>query len=183
MQINLIPQDEKENGLRYWVEVCSILAKEIPFLNIYLDHKVMDDISCSSIDVYLISNEKMIELNNRFRGKNKTTDVLTFNSFEVDIEQKGDSFKLLDIITETPFSSNELLAEIFICQDVAQTQAQEFGHSIEDEITRLLIHGSIHALGFDHEQSSKEAKFMLKQEKILLEKFNTTKKIVPVTVI
>jgi probable rRNA maturation factor len=68
------------------------------------------------------------ELNLRFRGKNKTTDVLSFPSGETDP-----------------------IGDVAISLGRARAQARERGHSIEEEICVLLLHGVLHLLGMDHE--------------------------------
>jgi probable rRNA maturation factor len=70
----------------------------------------------------------MRELNRKFRRKNKTTDVLTF---------RGDD------------SSH--LGDIVISIDQARRQAADEKHSLATEIRYLVLHGILHALGYDHE--------------------------------
>jgi len=68
------------------------------------------------------------KLNLQFRGKDAATDVLSF-----------------------PSGQNNPLGDIAISLGHARAQAREFGHSTEDEICILLLHGVLHLLGMDHE--------------------------------
>ena len=81
-----------------------------------------------------IGDAKMKELNSRFRGKNKTTDVLSFP-----IEANG----------------KKVEGEIYISLPQARRQAALFGNKAEGEILRLSAHGFLHLLGYDHEDDAK----------------------------
>lgn len=81
-----------------------------------------------------VSDRKMRELNNRFRGKNLTTDVLSFpfeaEEFETDEDNLGD---------------------IVISVEQAEKQAAENNLVFEAEIKQLILHGILHLCGYDHE--------------------------------
>jgi probable rRNA maturation factor len=85
----------------------------------------------------------MVGLNQRFRAEGKPTDVLSFSLLEGDhAEFHGD-----------------LLGEVVIDVEVAARQASRFGHGLDTEMIRLLIHGTLHLLGHDH-QREEEARAM-----------------------
>ena len=101
------------------------------------------------VSLYLTCDETIRVLNREYRGKDKATDVLSF-PFD---EQVGDY---------------KLLGEIVISVDTAERQAREMGHSLEEEIKRLLVHGFVHLLGYDHEAGEEEEiAFKEKEEKLL----------------
>lgn len=90
--------------------------------------------SVDTVSIALVSDAEMREINRRFRGKNKTTDVLTFG------------------MDEEPDPSGSLsLGEIVISIEQAARQARAERHSLATEIRYLILHGLIHAFGFDHE--------------------------------
>lgn len=91
----------------------------------------------------------MRELNSRYRGLDKTTDVL---SFPMD--------------TVTP--ENGLLGDIVICMPVAVLQAGEYATSLHEELMRLLVHGLLHLVGYDHEAGAAMRRKMKLKEKALL---------------
>ena len=79
------------------------------------------------LSIALVTDREMTSLNRKFRGKNKTTDVLTF---------PGDA----------PF-----LGDIVISIEQARRQAADEKHSLATEVRYLILHGILHALGYDHE--------------------------------
>jgi len=83
--------------------------------------------------IAFVDDNAMRELNRKFRRKNKTTDVLTF---------RGDD------------SSH--LGDIVISIDQARRQAADEKHSLATEIRYLVLHGILHALGYDHETDKGE---------------------------
>lgn len=93
----------------------------------------------------------MQQLNTAYRGIKKSTDVL---SFETQIPVKK------GIV-------NNILGDIVINVPRAESQAKIFGTGFYDEIYRLLIHGTLHLLGYDHEKSEYRARKMRKKEQEL----------------
>ncbi len=91
------------------------------------------------ITIVFVSDRKMRLLNKTFRGKNATTDVLSFpfeaEAFEVDENNLGD---------------------IFISLEQAERQAIENNLDFETEIKQLILHGILHLCGFDHETDAGE---------------------------
>ncbi len=79
-----------------------------------------------------ITNDAELQaLNNRFRGQDGTTDVLSF-----------------------PQGDDRSLGDIAISIQRARSQAREWRHAVEDEIRILMLHGVLHLLGMDHESDS-----------------------------
>jgi probable rRNA maturation factor len=89
------------------------------------------------VSVALVSDRRMRALNRQFRGKDKTTDVL---SFPADLSA-GALAK-----AEEPF-----LGDIVIAIGVAARQARDAGHSVTTEVRVLALHGLLHLLGHDHD--------------------------------
>jgi probable rRNA maturation factor len=81
------------------------------------------------ISLVIVGEEKIREINKKYRRKDAVTDVLSF----------------------------EKLNEIFICLPQAKKQAGLLKTSLNFELTRLLVHGIVHLKGYDHERSKKEA--------------------------
>jgi probable rRNA maturation factor len=103
-------------------------------------------------------------LNRQFRGVDRTTDVLSFPQQE--------SYKLKNIfqlnsLLLTPYSSL-ILGDIVINLHKAKRQAREYGNTFDQELKRLLIHGLLHLLGYDHEKGKyAEREMQKKTEEIL----------------
>ncbi len=89
--------------------------------------------------IALISDRRMKELNNLFRDKNVTTDVLSF-------PHEPDEFD--------PDKNN--LGDVVISVEQAQKQAKENGLTLEIEIKQLVLHGLLHLCGYDHEKDNGE---------------------------
>jgi len=102
----------------------------------------------SDLSIALIGPGKMRKLNKRYLGKNRITDVLAF----------GESQKLEELG----------LGEIVICLREVKKNAKRFGQSFEKELARVLIHGILHLLGYNHEKNEKEAEKMEEKEKYYL---------------
>lgn len=98
-----------------------------------------DEASGKTFAIAFISDDRMKQLNEMFRGKDSTTDVLSF-------PHEPDEFD--------PDKDN--LGDIVISTEQAQKQAAENGLSIEAEIKQLILHGVLHLCGYDHETDDGE---------------------------
>ena len=105
----------------------------------------------AELSILFVGDRKMKELNSLYRGKNKSTDVL---SFEAGIPVSGPAV-------------NNILGDIVINIPKAESQAIEYGIGFYEELYRLLIHGALHLVGYDHELSKHEARKMKKKEEEL----------------
>lgn len=105
------------------------------------------------ISVILCDDVYIRDINCRYRNKDRATDVISF------------------VYDEIPFPEVESvkeLGDIYISCDRAKIQASEAGISFQEEMQRLLIHGILHVLGYDHETNDKDARIMFTlEEKIL----------------
>lgn len=93
------------------------------------------------VSIAIVDDDVMRNLNRQFRKKNKTTDVLTFPADDSDAD---------------PNASGRPLGDIVISIDQARRQATDQKHSLATEIRYLILHGILHALGYDHETDSGE---------------------------
>ena len=110
------------------------------------------------VSVTFTDNEGIHELNKKFRGVDKPTDVLSFPLF--DYEGETEEPPIDEIISN--------LGDIVISLEKAQEQAAEFGHSFERETAFLCVHSMLHLLGYDHERSDEEdAEMRAKQREIM----------------
>lgn len=113
------------------------------------------------LNLTLCSRAKIKQLNAKYRKKDKVTDVLSFPLFDDLRPDRQGEMVGIPVIE---------LGDIFICKEVAISQAKEFKISFEDEVFHQLAHGFLHLLGFDHELSVQEEKIMEKYEKQLVNK-------------
>jgi probable rRNA maturation factor len=111
----------------------------------------------AELSVTFVDNEEMHALNLEFRGKDKPTDVLSFPLWEA-----GEGFEI------DPAIGAVALGDIVISAERAKEQADEFGHSFAREVCFLAVHSTLHLLGYDHEVSDEDEKYMNEtQEEIL----------------
>jgi probable rRNA maturation factor len=92
-----------------------------------------------TVSISFVSRSEMKKLNRKYRKKNKPTDVLSFSMKE-----------------------GRLLGDVIICPSIAKANAVKYGSTFRSEIARLVVHGLLHLLGFDHGKKMFEV-----QEKIL----------------
>lgn len=92
--------------------------------------------------VALLSDRKMRDLNNSFRGKHSTTDVLSF-PLEFEAFEASDEEELF-------------LGDIVISTEQALKQSLENGLSFDLELQQLVLHGAIHLIGYDHDTDDGE---------------------------
>jgi probable rRNA maturation factor len=103
-----------------------------------------------------VSDAGMRRLNLRYRGINKTTDVLSFP------------------MTDNDFAAPAaLLGDIVISVPKALSQSKNYRVSFYDELLKLMIHGLLHLVGFDHEKNSYQKRKMKKKEKEFLNALKT----------
>jgi len=114
-------------------------------------HRALEVLGLSKVElsIALVSDAQIKRLNKLYRNKDKPTDVLSFPIGE----------KVEDWL---------ILGDIVISVDTARRQAQELGYSLEEELKRLLVHGLVHLLGYDHELGGEEEKKFFELEEFVL---------------
>ena len=101
-----------------------------------------------TVSVALVSDARVRALNHRYRGVNRTTDVLSFSA------NPGPSAASHQKRVTRSESRVAVLGDIVIARGVARRQAREAGHSELTEWRVLALHGLLHLLGYDHERDS-----------------------------
>jgi len=94
------------------------------------------------LSIVLVGEKRIRKLNKKYRKKNRLTDVLAF--------------------------SYNHSGEIVICLEQVRKNAEKFNFNCKKELTRVLIHGILHLLGYDHEKSQKKAELMKKKQNYYL---------------
>ena len=111
------------------------------------------------LSVLLTDDKKIRELNKKYRGQDRATDVLSFPQNEGEENEPN----------------YHLMGDVVISTVTAKRQASQHGLSLEEEIVLLLIHGILHLLGFNHELSE-EACHMKKRTRELFDHIFPNKK-------
>jgi probable rRNA maturation factor len=89
------------------------------------------------VNVLVTNSAELRSLNQRFRGADKATDVLSFPASP-----------------EVSRQARRVAGEVAVSADIARENARRFGHSVADEVKILVLHGILHLAGFDHEHDN-----------------------------
>ncbi|MCJ7516289.1 MAG: rRNA maturation RNase YbeY, partial [Dehalococcoidia bacterium] len=100
------------------------------------------------------------KLNRIYRGENKPTDVLAFQ-MTTGIKQEHEGLFV------SPPNGIKHLGEVVVSYPQALIQASEQGHGVTYELALLIVHGTLHLLGYDHELPEEENKMKYKENEIL----------------
>lgn len=141
---------------RYQVSIRGLSRSAAPSARRRLKRLLLETLAAEgapSGDVHLelVSDAVMKRINSEYRGKHKTTDVLSFGYHDEP-------------------HAGALLGEILVSMAVARSQAKENGCSALEEIARLSLHGLLHVLGYDHE-TPRERRAMLSLQDRYLARF------------
>jgi|TARA_B110000003_G_scaffold83512_1_gene85379 probable rRNA maturation factor len=107
----------------------------------------------SEINLRILDDEEMKKLNHKFRNKNLTTNVLSFQSDDISIKHTKN------------------IGDIAISSEYVEREAVEEGKFFEDHMIHMLAHGVYHILGYDH-QNEETALIMENKEINILNKIN-----------
>jgi probable rRNA maturation factor len=119
---------------------------------------IADGTYLAEVSVRLTSDEEVHALNREYRQKDKPTNVLSFPMVQPD---------LLEGLNEGD-DGETLLGDIVLAHGVTIREAAEKGVSLEEHATHLIVHGTLHLLGYDHEQGEAEADAMEDVERAAL---------------
>ena len=122
-----------------------------------LARAILSDVGETSAElgIMLVGDQRMRGLNRRYRGKDRTTDVLAIAM------RKAFTLHALRL---TP----DMLGDVVISVPTAWRQAKEARRSLDEELTWLLVHGILHLCGYDHARSEREARRMHRRERMIL---------------
>lgn len=114
------------------------------------------------INVLLTDDAGIQALNKRMRGIDQATDVLSFPMFDLSPGEKpGEEH-------EDPDTGLVPLGDMCISLERAAAQAEEYGHSVERELSYLAVHSVLHLLGYDHmDEGPMKAQMRRREEHIL----------------
>jgi probable rRNA maturation factor len=115
----------------------------------FVEGRVLDS---PSITVLISDDERLKVMNLRYRGIDKATDVLAFDAgfYDPDLETR-------------------YLGDVVISYQQAQKQADTLGHTVEEELQLLVVHGVLHLLGFDHDTDVRKEEMWSIQTQVLAE--------------
>ncbi|MBO9624222.1 MAG: rRNA maturation RNase YbeY [Sphingomonas sp.] len=141
-----------------WEELAARAAeaaiRETPYAE-WLDWDVAIEVA-----VRLTSDEEVRTLNRDYRDKDKPTNVLSFPMIQPD---------LLEAVTQNSDDGEVILGDIVLAHGVCLAEAEERGVSVADHATHLIVHGTLHLLGYDHMEDA-QAEAMEDMERAALAK-------------
>lgn len=109
----------------------------------------------SEVSLVLVDDQRIHALNLEYRGIDRPTDVLSF-ALQEEMEEEPDlAFK------------DQLLGDIVISVPRARAQAEEYGHAFERELVYLAVHGTLHLLGYNHEEEADKQEMRKKEEEVM----------------
>ena len=132
----------------------------------------------TELSLVLVSDRCMRALNRRYRNKDRPTDVLAFPMYESCPPKRRSAAPAASVAARSGYPlppmqrvmSGVLIGDVVISLPTAKRQAAVLGHSLRAEVARLLVHGILHLLGYDHERSVRAASAMTRKEKAILRK-------------
>jgi probable rRNA maturation factor len=95
------------------------------------------------VTVCFVDEREIAQLNRRFRGKPKPTDVLSFPANGTANGTTSSDFAI--------GQDKRFLGDIVISPQVARRNAKRFGRTLDEELRVLILHGVLHLMGYDHE--------------------------------
>ena len=104
----------------------------------------------TAVFVSIVDDYEIREINREQRGKDVSTDVLSFPSVNYPAGQTAGSCARLLRREYDPEAGACVLGDIVISMDHVRAQAEEYGHSVRRECGYLLTHGLFHLMGYDH---------------------------------
>jgi probable rRNA maturation factor len=107
------------------------------------------------VGLVVTDDETLRDLNRRYLGLDEPTDVLSFGH-----QPSGQPFV-------TPPDGVRRLGEVIMSYPTAERQAEEVGHSVEDEAAHLVVHGLLHLLGYDHANPADERRMRAREDALL----------------
>ncbi len=114
----------------------------------------------AEVSVTFTDNAQIRELNRKFRGIDRATDVLSFPLFDYEGESE-----------EPPVDElMGMLGDVVLSLEQAALQAEEYGHSFEREVAFLCVHSMLHLLGYDHETGEEDEADMRRRQTAIMDR-------------
>lgn len=107
-----------------------------------------------TVSIVVTDNNTVQYLNRQYRNMDAPTDVLSFEHIPDPDFPDGDTTHLGDIIIACP---------------IAETQATAAGHTVQEEVILLAVHGALHLLGFDHDTPANRTQMWAVQHQVMTE--------------
>jgi probable rRNA maturation factor len=129
----------------------------------------------AEVSLLFVDEPTIAELNERFRGVEGPTDVLSFPLADDDFgagraPDAGGTGPGEPLGDQPP----DLLGDVVVCPSIARSNAARDDVTLEDELALLVVHGTLHLMGWDHEEPAAATKMEARERELLLEHFSAT---------
>ena len=123
---------------------------------------ILDALDChdAELSILIVDDEQIEELNRNYLNRSGPTNVIAFPMCE----------------GEFSHINPQLLGDVVISIATAQKEAETAGSSLENRFDELLVHGILHLMGYDHEQTEEQAKQMWEKALVLDPSFSAAQK-------
>ena len=157
----MILEFEDERGLldeqaRELMQRCADAAQETEGVNVPL-----------AVFISIVGDDEIQEINREQRGKDASTDVLSFPTVNYPAGKTAGACEKLLKREYDPEIGACVIGDIIISMDHVRAQAEEYGHSIQRESGYLITHGLFHLMGYDHMTDSDKPVMRAMEEKAL----------------
>lgn len=116
----------------------------------------------AAVTVVLTTDEEVRTLNNHYRDVDAPTDVLSFAARETQPDAPS-----LTLPAEVAAELDRYLGDLVIAYPYSARQSAQYGNSVTAELQLLAVHGTLHLLGYDHQDAATEAAMWAQQEQVL----------------
>ena len=125
---------------------------------------------CQQVSLVIADDKTVRLLNSEYRGLDKTTDVLSF-AFDNEGEYYGDGAAASEWSADEDFvlppGESAGLGEVIVSYPQAVRQAEEAGHSVQQELAHLITHGILHLMGHDHMNDDDECEMDARERRVM----------------
>lgn len=155
--------------LEQCMETCRDAVASVMTSN-YVDTMFKNLASSLIVHVSFVSPHRMKEVNYAFRNISKTTDVLSFPMLEMKDGRLLNNLLPQDVYTHNDGSEDIMIGDILVSFDKVNKQSEELGHSFLKELYFLVVHSTLHLIGYDHINTIDE-KLMLSAQRDIMKRF------------
>lgn len=127
-----------------------------------------DVLISTEVSLLFVDNQEIRKINSETRGLDKETDVLSFPMLDYPKDKVyKDSYKDFNFDATYLDGDDLVLGDIVLSLEKALEQSKDYEHSLEREISYLVVHSILHLLGYDHMEEKGKEKMRKREEDIL----------------
>ena len=148
---------------KFFLTVDEGVDEDFSLLEDALEDVVQSDVPLA-LEVAFVTEEEIQALNEKTRGIDKVTDVLSDPTLD---GIKGKTLRGDDYPLDIDEDGRLFIGSVAVCIQRAKEQAEEYGHAFKRELYYLIVHGVMHCLGYDHMTDDEKAEMRGREESVL----------------